>query len=654
MGVVHKLKPEVLTFILENKQNNPALSCRNLTQLILDRFQITVSKSSINSIFKEHNLSMPIGRRQKPKRKKFNMPALPVIKKGDGSTFPALDSRKIEPSPFLPPSPEEKRIKEAEEWAMKLQEEERIRVEEKLKLEKQNQVEGDIKKKAEETEVRALLEEAARVKAKEEEKAAEEAGLKAEREKWARLAEEEHKARQQKAEEVVLPKEEPAAVSSPSGGGNCSGAVLLKALDYLIGASKEINEAVCRQMGVLPESTLPLTEAVIFRSLSGKDNISALWQIACQEYSREKLDNHYAQIQQLKNIKSDIVRIFSGIFTEARGVKLHFIDGSVINLDGQMHSTWSTQNIPYDFSASVYELKNNLNRSFFQSRPLILFSAPGYDVMPRDFFSLLLNLGSTDKYPDTLTIFGNKSEDLEKIPLDNKNNYSLLFGLWPWQFTSSRKVKKIGDFNLSHIEGIGQDFYLADIEIDLLQASTNQSISLKGCAIKTNPAEKIRLVVLNSSKEPMGLDELAGIYLNRWPNLDEAFHDFSRKIELFAYVSNAQKFFSKDSCGKEIDIGAPNLELAVIFEGYIKILDAYLRWHFLPSGYIENDFSFTSKHFYKMPVRFIAGPAISKVQMQVEQGYQFLKDLEYLIRRLNERQINLPTGARLYFENAFK
>ncbi|MFH1191619.1 MAG: hypothetical protein V1670_05430, partial [Candidatus Omnitrophota bacterium] len=79
MGIIHKLKPEVLSFIIENKQNNPALSCRYVTSLILERFHIKVSKSSINSIFKENNLSMPIGRRQKLKKKKFNLPVLPVI-----------------------------------------------------------------------------------------------------------------------------------------------------------------------------------------------------------------------------------------------------------------------------------------------------------------------------------------------------------------------------------------------------------------------------------------------------------------------------------------------------------------------------------------------------------------------------------------------
>jgi len=40
--------------------------------------------------------------------------------------------------------------------------------------------------------------------------------------------------------------------------------------------------------------------------------------------------------------------------------------------------------------------------------------------------------------------------------------------------------------------------------------------------------------------------------------------------------------------------------------------------------------------------------------MQIDQSNSPFKDLEYLMRRLNERQINLDNGKILYFENAFK
>ncbi|MCX5698292.1 MAG: hypothetical protein NTX01_01135 [Candidatus Omnitrophica bacterium] len=619
MGVIHKLKPEVLSFIIENKQNNPVVSCRYLTSLILEQLQIKVSKSSINAIFKENNLSMPIGRRRKLKKKKFNLPVLEE------------------------PSLEEKRVKEAEEWAIKLQEEERIRVEEKLSLEKQ-------KLKAEDEAGKRVLEEARKL---EEEKAAQEAELRVEREKWARLAEAEQNSKQQaNKEEALLPKVEFAAPEILPEDRVCSGAIILKALDCLIGGSKEINAAASRAIGGRPEDSLNLTEALIFKSLFGKDNSSTLEDLIGARYSQEKLSNYYARIKQVTGIELDTAKIISNVFTEAKGVKAHFIDGSVIHLDGQLYSSWPAERFPCDFSNTVYGLKNNLNKYFLQGQPLVLFSPAGYDILPKDFFNLLLNIGSKDNYLDSLTLFGNKSEELENIPLNHEHRRVLVFGLWPWQFTLSRKVKKIGDFYLKQIKEIGRDLYLAEIEIDLFRASLNQSVTLKGCAVKTNLEEKIRLVILNSGERAMGLEELAGIYLSRWPNFEEAFQDFSRKIELFTYAGSEQKFLSQDRF--KIDTEGLNLELGDIFVNYINMLDLYLRWHFLPTEYTEKDFSSTSECFYKLPVKLMASQSRVKAVMMVSRDYQFLKDLEYLNCRLNERQINAANGKRLWFENAFK
>ena len=69
MGVIHKLKPEIRQFILDEKKAAPSISCRSLSNLILQRFKIEVSKSSINSIFKEAGLSMPVGRTLKNKKR---------------------------------------------------------------------------------------------------------------------------------------------------------------------------------------------------------------------------------------------------------------------------------------------------------------------------------------------------------------------------------------------------------------------------------------------------------------------------------------------------------------------------------------------------------------------------------------------------------
>ncbi len=71
MGITHKLKPEIIDFIFEQKKTNVNISCRELSILINDRFQKEVSKSSINTIIKNIGLIMPVGRRLKDNKSRI-------------------------------------------------------------------------------------------------------------------------------------------------------------------------------------------------------------------------------------------------------------------------------------------------------------------------------------------------------------------------------------------------------------------------------------------------------------------------------------------------------------------------------------------------------------------------------------------------------
>lgn len=76
MGVVHKLKKEVVEFVISQKEMNPSIGCRSLVGVVYDKFNIKISKSSINSILKNSRLSSPVGRPAFGKRKasKFHIP----------------------------------------------------------------------------------------------------------------------------------------------------------------------------------------------------------------------------------------------------------------------------------------------------------------------------------------------------------------------------------------------------------------------------------------------------------------------------------------------------------------------------------------------------------------------------------------------------
>jgi hypothetical protein len=329
---------------------------------------------------------------------------------------------------------------------------------------------------------------------------------------------------------------------------------------------------------------------------------------------------------------------------------MHFIDGSVVYLDAQMHTVWPTPYVPYDFSATVLNVKDCINRYFFKNGNLVLFMAPGYDIPTKEFFTLLLKFNSSDETADNLILYGNKLDELENIALNPEEIHNLLFAIWPWQFTAYRKVKRIGVFSPQYINCLDKELYLAEAEIELVQPSSMQSFSLKGCAVKLNPDEKIRLVIL-STDDSKSLLSIANDYLGRWPNLDEGLYDFNRKVELFNCTGESQPVFAYE----DLPIGKTEpVDLKSIFSGYAEALDAYLRWRFMPSGYDKSEFSLTMERFYSQKAQLIQDKDKLRCLLAAGGDYAYAKDLEYICRRLNEGDIYSDDGQRIWFENGFK
>jgi hypothetical protein len=325
---------------------------------------------------------------------------------------------------------------------------------------------------------------------------------------------------------------------------------------------------------------------------------------------------------------------------EARCVRVGLFDGTALYLDGQFYSVWSSPYIPYDFASPVYNLKKQIDRYFNTDSPVILFNAPGYDIPSQEFFSFLAGLEAKENSINNLTIYGNKLKEIEILPVSQAKKHYFIFGVWPWQFTECRKVKSIGDFRVFHLTEQEKDVFIADIEMEIHHPGTGKHISLKGCVLKTNPAEKTRLVILsNFSREVKKSEELVSLYLNHWPNLDEAFQDYSHKIELFTYTANSQRFFDPE----HLNLGLTQTSsVKDLFRNYLKALDAYARWHFLPAGYEDKELSVAKERFYDLGVRLKSSEAVCKAEIVLpEGGYSFDKDLAYLCRRVNEREVFL-------------
>jgi len=506
MGVIYKLKPETRERILDFKKSNPDLSCRKLVSLVSDKLKLKVSKSSINAIIKGNGLSMPVGRRRKPRRGALQAQGLGVI--------------------------------------------------------------------------------------------------------------------------------------------------LLKACDYLIGGSHYINEAVCSRLKKEEAKTLTKIESLIYAPLFGldaKDRIrqeTALWQLVGERFFTSDLNDFLVRLQGFPSLPADISRSVSGLLQEVRCLKINLSEGSPLFLDGQLHTVWSTPYLPYDFSATVQSIKHCLQRCFKDAEPVILSMAPGYDIPTREFLELVYALDSSEGKFSTITLYGNKLEELDVATVEKSRRRFFIFGLWPWQFAEYRRVVKLGETRAFTFEPLKTEFYLSEMEVELSQPNLNRKSVFRGCALKTEASGKIRLIILsNMPSAENSAERLAGLYLNRWPNLEESFHDFSRKVELFTYAATSQFYFSSERLPKS-QLALEDIK--AFFEYYLGILDLYCRWHIFPAGYENKDFSFMRENFYNLKGKLKKEKNCLVISLEPPEGYAFLKDLEYALRRINEKEVILLEGLRLW------
>jgi hypothetical protein len=352
MGVIFKLKPEIRDFIIEQKKASPDLSCRKLTCLVEEKFQLKVSKSSINSVFKQLGLSMPVGRRPNPEKEVKPERLLLAVK----SAAIAL---------FGPPQE--------------------------------------------------------------------------------------------------------------------------KCADLVPDSSK------------ISQELLPLVEL---------NNVSP----------------------NMAPASTDTVVC----------LKIDFSDGKSAYLDCRGYTIWSSTNLPNGLYLTLCELTSYINRHFEAGDPLVLFTAPGNDVISEEFINFILAMETRQKSIEKIVLLGEESQELSVVAVKQGVSRQLIFAMWPWQFVRQRKVIKIGEFKPLILQSGDPNYYIADTEIELSQDNAAHVLRLSGCALKTSLSEKIRMVILtNLISSSFKIEDLASAYLTAWPTPFDTLQDYDRRIELSTYIGTS-------------------------------------------------------------------------------------------------------------------
>jgi len=114
MGVIYKLKNEVVDFIISQRQGNPLFSCRQLAESASQKFGVQLSKSSVHDVLKESGIITPRGR--KPKNK-FEIPQEKKKQIQVSLSQVKLLPASMEPMPEPIPEPEVSLIKDIVEAA---------------------------------------------------------------------------------------------------------------------------------------------------------------------------------------------------------------------------------------------------------------------------------------------------------------------------------------------------------------------------------------------------------------------------------------------------------------------------------------------------------------------------------------------------------
>jgi hypothetical protein len=602
MARIARIGDDVRSIILEESRRNPGISCRSLSKIIQKKVNIKISKSSINNILKQTGLSDKVGRKKKIKDNSNLSPELPDLNPQDLSIASAtqglLQGATLDEKPAVVPEPALEPIVNAP-----LPEE----IHPPLFVDEKQQM--SLPAAAEVPSVPPSV--------------------------------------SQPPPEVTVAREGPLAEHVPavsvfSDGERrktLAGLVIVMVLDSLVQGTQRLAESISRRADadasiIQKRLQLNLLQEVLLSSGRIDVDYAPLESMYGCSLNAGVLKENNVAIEPFiaGSFTAELERITRQIFKNIRCFRITLSDGKTFCIDSQMHTVWSTLNIPHEFSTTAAELKTKLLPALKGEAPFVLFMAPGYDVPTKDFFYFLNALGNVSGGFDKCTLHGSASDEADVFQAPHAVK-SCVFALWPWQFTGYRAVKKLGEFSSFTDDTSGRSLYRARIEMELLQPELNQRILANGYALKTNPEEKTKLVILSCGPQTEDAGAAsATAYLTYWPNLDEAYRDFSRKVELFTYAGQTLGLAPASTAGPLSDTE----ETVPFLRRYAFALARYFREVFLPPS--QNKMS---RDILTSPM-FCASSTVSRGNRMVKIVFDagaaaYFKDLEYACLRLNER-----------------
>jgi len=614
MGVIHKLREDVVSFIIGQKKNTPSIGVRQLSVLTSEKFQIKVSKSSVSTVLKNASLSSNIGRRtlNASKDKKFTIP--PDRKKEISEN---LQKYQIARGETLSTPKEINKLRKAPQNAHTPLPDQRLE-ERPIQAEKHGTIKSNVKDVSAE---QKFLDHVRQI----------------------RDRTYDQKEKEYKGMGFVFMKAGQWEISN-----NSTMAALLK---------KHYGE------GQLPRIFDVASEMFLFFNFSGTKNIDhistykehGLWQLnICGDNTDEdkvllKTIELFKRSETIgETLASKIAMEYNleknQIFSQVCNFKLTLEDGTKLNIDA-LFSKFSGSTLPSVTKGeriainkamtwlSNYLISNNSN--------IIFHSVAGDSRFDQTFYDLVAVFENLQgKKIIRISVLDKTDEPLAEFSTIPCKKRLFLTGVDPKrkefvQLTGNAKWAGKKPFYHKETDKI---VYFAETKSGCLGAQFQQKIDDFRVITIWREGEKKPFWAILTNKEEGSGEKVLRLYMSRWPYFNEN--------QIRVAVPEAQtKGVEKNGNVTQKD---EFIQFLGIFDDYVGRLNQYCQQRFFPPSYSENDISKMIQMVYETSGSINTERDRITVSLNIPESASYYRDLQYAAKRVNECHIFDYFGRRLW------
>ncbi|MBN1870023.1 MAG: hypothetical protein JW847_05555 [Candidatus Omnitrophica bacterium] len=330
-------------------------------------------------------------------------------------------------------------------------------------------------------------------------------------------------------------------------------------------------------------------------------------------------------------------------FLEVKGFKLLLEDKSELAMDASMVSFESGGRIPsFSYSSSPVQkamerlsncLVSNIQNAVFQR-------APGEDRLDRAFYDMAAVFENVPgKRIIRASVIDEQDEEIagfSTIPFQKRN---FLMGIGPQQKEFRElagQQKQSGKATFYHAQ-TDRVFYYTEAETAFLGKQIYRDIKEAKAVMVWKEGENNPCWAVLTNNRKGGGKDILNTYLSQWPYLGETLKE-DPILMLDSGIKDQNLDKKKENSTFDI------------FVDFVESLHRYCQRYFFPKAYCKIDITQLITGIYSVPGACWGSADSLRVSLDVDRNSVYRNDLEYAVKRVNERHIRDYLDRRLWLE----